>query len=129
MTSYRYVLLLGSGTDEEMRLRRASAALAQQGEILARSQVVHASSVVPGDAHRYVNQALLYASELPRDVFMLWLKALEQELGRMPQDDPCIIDIDLAGECGPDGELQWENPGKLEHPLFRELAEQVRRAT
>jgi 2-amino-4-hydroxy-6-hydroxymethyldihydropteridine diphosphokinase len=127
MSGHRYVLLLGSGTDEETRLRRARDGLKRGGRILARSGVVHAPSVVPGDGHRYVNQALLFASELPRDEFAPWLKTLEQKLGRTPQDEPCVIDIDLVGECDARGATLWEDPSKLEHPLFRELVAKISR--
>jgi 2-amino-4-hydroxy-6-hydroxymethyldihydropteridine diphosphokinase len=127
MSEHRYVLLLGSGTDEEMRLRHARDNLKRHGRILARSGIVHSPSVVPDDSHRYVNQALLFSSKLPRKDFASWLKALEQKLGRTPEDEPCIIDIDLVGECDAHGAALWEDPSKLEHPLFRDLVAKVMR--
>ena len=127
MNEHRYVLLLGSGTDEEARLRHARDGLKRRGRILARSGIVHSPSVVPGDGHHYVNQALLFCSELPRAEFASWLKQLEQNLGRTPEDEPCIIDIDLVGDCDAPGAPVWEDPSKLEHPLFRELVAKVAR--
>lgn len=127
MSEHRYVLLLGSGTDEEARLRHARDGLKRRGRILARSGIVHSPSVVPGDGHHYVNQALLFCSELPRTEFAPWLKALEQKLGRTPEDEPCVIDIDLVGECDAHGAPLWEDPAKLAHPLFRDLVAKVAR--
>jgi 2-amino-4-hydroxy-6-hydroxymethyldihydropteridine diphosphokinase len=127
MSEHRYVLLLGSGTDEETRLRHARDNLKRHGCILARSGIAHSPSVVPGDSHHYVNQALLFSSELPREEFAPWLKALEQKLGRTPEDEPCIIDIDLVSECDAHGVAVWEDPSKLEHLLFRELVAKVAR--
>ncbi|MFT3755402.1 MAG: 2-amino-4-hydroxy-6-hydroxymethyldihydropteridine diphosphokinase [Pseudoxanthomonas sp.] len=125
---HRYVLLLGSGTGEEARLRRARDGLKQHGRILARSGVVHAPSVVPGDGHQYVNQALLFSSALPRGEFAPWLKSLESRLGRTNEDAPCIIDIDLVGERDSHGASLWEDPAKLDHALFRELVAKVVRS-
>ncbi|MET0289907.1 MAG: 2-amino-4-hydroxy-6-hydroxymethyldihydropteridine diphosphokinase [Pseudoxanthomonas sp.] len=135
--SHRYILLLGSATSpvaeagdakREQQLRRARDLLKQRGKVLARSGVVHADSVVPGDGDRYVNQALLYASSLSRDAFTTALKTLEQRLGRSDErDGACAIDIDLVGECDAQGQTLWENAAKLEHPLFRDLVARVAR--
>ncbi len=127
MNGHRYVLLLGSGTDEETRLRTARDALKRGGKILARSGMVHAASVVPGDGDHYVNQSLLFASDKVREEFAPWLKTLEHKLGRTAEDEPCIIDIDLVGECDARGVMLWENLEKTAHPLFRELVEKVLR--
>ncbi|RXQ99684.1 2-amino-4-hydroxy-6-hydroxymethyldihydropteridine diphosphokinase [Pseudoxanthomonas composti] len=132
--TYRYILLLGSASSpvaeagesrREQQLRRARDLLKQRGKVLARSGVVHADSVVPGDGDRYVNQALLFASSLPREAFGAWLKTLEQRLGRGEGEGACAIDIDLVGECDAQGRMLWENAGKLEHALFRELVGRV----
>ena len=45
--------------------------------------------------------------------------------GRRPGDAACAIDLDLAREYGADDALRWENPAKLEHPVFVDLAAQV----
>ena len=125
MSAHRYLLILGSGTDGEAQLARARDALAGEGRILALSPLVSGGSVVAGDPHRYANQAILLETTLERTAFNARLKALEVELGRHPGDDACAIDLDLAREYAPDGELRWENPAKLEHPVFVDLAEQV----
>lgn len=134
--SHRYILLLGSATSpvadagesrREQQLRRARDLLKQRGKVLARSGVVHADSVVPGDGDRYVNQALLFVSTQPREEFSASLKALEQRLGRSDDDGACAIDIDLVGECDAQGQTLWENAAKLEHPLFRDLVARVAR--
>jgi 7,8-dihydro-6-hydroxymethylpterin-pyrophosphokinase len=135
--SHRYILLLGSATSpvtdagesrREQQLRRARDLLKQRGKVLARSGVVHADSVVPGDGDRYVNQALLFVSALPREEFSASLKTLEQRLGRGDGDGACAIDIDLVGECDAQGQTLWENAAKLEHPLFRDLVARVVRS-
>ncbi|MGS1077520.1 2-amino-4-hydroxy-6-hydroxymethyldihydropteridine diphosphokinase [Pseudoxanthomonas beigongshangi] len=125
MSPHRYLLILGSGTDGEAQLARARAALADEGRILALSPVVTGNSVVAGDPHRYANQALLLETALERTAFNARLKSLEIELGRHPGDAACAIDLDLAREYGADDELCWENPAKLEHPVFVDLAERV----
>lgn len=127
MDTHRYILLLGTGTDQDGRLRQARDALKRHGQILARSGVVHGPSVVAGDATRYANQALLYVHALPRDEFADWLKALETALGRRPDQPECVIDIDLVGECDAGGSIAWQNDAKLEPPLFRELVAKVLR--
>lgn len=124
---HRYLLILGSGSGQETQLRRARDTLKQRGKILARSGVIHAPSVVPGDAERYANQSVLFASAMPREVFAPWLKSLEQALGRRPDDAQCAIDIDLVGECDAQGAVLWENPAKLQHDLFRDLVARVLR--
>ncbi len=124
--SHRYLLLLGTATDEEGWLRQARDGLKRHGRILARSGVAHGPSVVEGDATRYANQALLFASDLDREGFADGLKALEHRLGRRP-GAPCVIDIDLVGECDAGGAVIWRNEAKLDAPLFRELVEKVLR--
>nr|WP_295378959.1 2-amino-4-hydroxy-6-hydroxymethyldihydropteridine diphosphokinase [Pseudoxanthomonas sp.] len=125
MSPHRYLLILGSGADGEAQLARARAALAGEGRLLASSPVVTGASVVSGDPHRYANQAVLLETALARTAFNARLKALETELGRRPGDAACAIDLDLAREYAIDGEMRWENPAKLEHPLFEKLAAQV----
>lgn len=125
MSLHRYLLILGSGADGEAQLARARAALADEGWILALSPVVIGASVVAGDPHRYANQAMLLETALERSAFNARLKALEAGLGRRPEDAACAIDLDLAREYGADDALCWENPAKLEHPLFMDLAAQV----
>ncbi len=125
MSLHRYLLILGSGTEGDVQLARARAALAGEGRILALSPVVTGDSVVAGDPHRYANQAVLLETALERLAFNARLKALETELGRRPGDAACAIDLDLAREYGADHELRWENPAKLEHPVFVALAAQV----
>ncbi|MGX5729296.1 2-amino-4-hydroxy-6-hydroxymethyldihydropteridine diphosphokinase [Pseudoxanthomonas beigongshangi] len=125
MSLHRYLLILGSGTEGDVQLARARAALAGEGRILALSPVVIGDSVVAGDPHRYANQAVLLETALERLAFNARLKALEAELGRRPGDAACAIDLDLAREYGADHELRWENPAKLEHPVFVALAAQV----
>lgn len=125
MSLHRYLLILGSGADGEAQLARARAALADEGRILALSPVVSGDSVVAGDPHRYANQAMLLETVQERTAFNARLKSLEIELGRHPGDAACAIDLDLAREYAADGEMRWENPAKLGHPVFVDLAEQV----
>lgn len=127
MADHRYVLLLGSGTDQDTRLRQARDLLKRHGRILARSGVAHGPSVVPDDPVRYANQALLLASPLPRDEFGELLKTIEHRLGRRPGQPACEIDIDLVGECDAGGAMAWQNEAKLDAPLFRELVAKVLR--
>lgn len=127
MNPHRYLLLLGTATNEEGRLRQARDALKSRGRILARSGVVHGPSVVEGDATQYANQAVLLSSDLPREDFAQWLKQLEIRLGRSPEQATCVIDIDLVGECDAGGAMLWQNEAKLDAPLFRELAAKVLR--
>lgn len=126
MSEHRYLLILGSGTDGDAQLARARDRLRAQGRIVALSPVIVGPSVVDGDPHRYANQALLFATSLAREPFNALLKRLEAELGRRDGDGACAIDLDLAQEYGHDAALRWENPIKLAHPLFRDLAAQVR---
>lgn len=127
LNTHRYLLLLGTATDEEGRLRQARDGLKRHGRILARSGVVHGPSVVQGDATHYANQALLLSSGLPRTEFAEWLKSLERQLGRKPEQAACVIDIDLVGECDAAGAMTWQNDAKLEAPLFRDLVAKVLR--
>lgn len=121
-----YLLLLGSARhDGQARVAQARARLGQLGEVVAHSEVVVGPSVSAGDPHVYANQALRLASPLPRDELNAALKQLERALGRLPGDAACAIDIDLAREYDSHGELRWENPAKLAHRLFLQLAAQV----
>lgn len=125
MSSHRFVLLLGSGTDHEDRLEEACVRLQRLGDILSQSVRVHARSVLPEEAHSYVNQALLIETAMAREVLSIELKSLEAALGRRAGDGVCVIDIDLVCECDGEGAVLWRNPEKLEHALFRELVAQV----
>lgn len=121
-----YLLLLGSARDDgQARVAQARERLAALGEVVASSEVISGPSVSPGDPHTYANQALRLASLLSREDLNAALKHLERELGRQPGDAACAIDIDLAREYDDAGTLRWENPAKLAHPLFLQLAAQV----
>ena len=124
-----YLLLLGSAReDAPTRVAQAREGLSSLGEIIAVSEVISGPSVSPGDPHVYANQAVRLASPLARDDFNLALKQLEYQLGRRPGDASCAIDIDLAREYDSAGALRWENPAKLAHRLFLDLAAQVQPA-
>jgi len=121
-----YLLLLGSAREDgRARVAQAREHLAALGEVVASSEVISGPSVSPGDPHTYANQALRLASRLSRENLNAALKQLERELGRQPGDAACAIDIDLAREYDHAGTLRWENPAKLAHPLFLQLAAQV----
>jgi len=121
-----YLLLLGSAREDgRARVAQARERLAALGEVVASSEVISGPSVSPGDPHTYANQALRLASRLSREDLNAALKQLERELGRQPGDAACAIDIDLAREYDQAGRLRWENPAKLAHPLFLQLAAQV----
>lgn len=122
---HRYLLLLGTDTDDESWLRQARIRLGQSGRLLRESKLVHGCSVVPGDGHRYINQALLIETTQPRDEWAAWLKRAECDLGRRRDGANYLIDIDLAAECDAQDRVIWHNPDKLAHALFRELAGQV----
>ena len=125
MSGHRFVLLLGSGTDHEDKLQQARLRLLEMGSIVSQSALVHAPSVLPGDGHRYVNQAVLIETASARDEVAVALKSLETALGRRADDEVCQIDIDLVCECDEAGAVIWHNPVKLEHPLFRDLVQQA----
>lgn len=125
MSVHHYLLILGSGIDGERQLARARERLRAEGTVLALSPVIVGPSVVAGDPHRYANQAMLFAVSLARAPFNGLLKRIETDLGRQPGGEACAIDLDLAREYDIDGGLQWENPDKLAHPVFRGLAAQV----
>lgn len=125
MSKHRYLLLLGTDTDDDLPLRRARSLLAEAGKLLRESETVHGPSVVPGDPHRYLNQALLIEAMQSRGDLAALLKRLESDLGRRRDGEGCLIDIDLAAECDAQNNVVWRNPEKLAHALFRELAAQV----
>lgn len=125
MSKHRYLLLLGTDTDDDSPLRQARSLLSEGAELLRESGTVHGPSVVPDDPHRYINQALLIEGALGRDDMAAHLKRLERDLGRRRDGDGCSIDIDLVAECDMQNDIVWSNPEKLAHALFRELAVQV----
>lgn len=126
MSEPRYVLLLGSArSDGRERLQQAIDHLQALGEIEAASQVIVGPSVSPGDPHHYANQAVRLRADVQRDALAPRLKHIETALGRHDGGDGCAIDIDLAREYDAHAALRWENPAKLAHPLFVDLAAQV----
>ncbi len=129
MTLHRFVLLLGSGTDHEGKLEQARRRLQELGSIVSQSALVHAPSVLPGDGHHYVNQAVLVETASAREAIAAALKSLESALGRRAGDEVCQIDIDLVCECDDVGTVVWQNPVKLEHSLFRGLVQQALSST
>ncbi len=123
--AHDYLLILGSAAEDgERRLAQARAHLLAHGAIGAASRVVRGPSVDPGDANVYTNQAILLRVALERTAFEAALKASEHRLGRDAQHRG-LIDLDLAREYDEHGRLRWENPAKLAHPLFRDLAASV----
>lgn len=125
MDAYRYLLLLGTDTDDESWLRQAQMRIGESAKLLRESKLVHGPSVVPGDDHHYINQALLIETTQSRGGLAALLKRLEDELGRRRDGDACLIDIDLVAESDAQDRVIWQNPDKLAHALFRELAGQV----
>ena len=125
VSKYRYILLLGTDTEDESPLRQARVRLDESGKVLRMSKLVCGPSVVPDDHHHYTNQALLIETEQPREEIAAFLKQVEYDLGRRRDRDGCLIDIDLVAECDAQDRVIWQNPDKLSHALFRELAAQV----
>ncbi|HVK51772.1 MAG TPA: 2-amino-4-hydroxy-6-hydroxymethyldihydropteridine diphosphokinase [Pseudoxanthomonas sp.] len=121
-----YLLVLGSAReDAPARVAQARERLSELGELVASSTVVSGPSVSAGDPHVYANQAVRLSSSLARADLAVALKQLETTLGRRTDDAACAIDIDLAREYSAAGHLRWENPAKLAHRLFLQLAAQV----
>jgi len=129
VSKHRYILLLGTNTGDESSLRQARRRLGESSELLRESKLVHGPSVVPDDHHHYINQTLLVETAQPRDELAAFLKRVEDDLGRRRDGDNCLIDIDLVAECDVQDRVVWQNPDKLTHALFRELAGQVLPAT
>lgn len=125
MSKHRYILLLGTDTDDESPLRQARIHLGESGKLLRESKLVHGPSVVLGDHHHYINQTLLIETARSREDIAAFLKQVERDLGRRHDADNCLIDIDLVAECDDQGRVVWQNPDKLTHLLFRELMQQV----
>lgn len=126
MSHAQYVLLLGSAREDgQARVGHAIEQLRALGDIVAVSRLVIGPSVTRGDAHRYANQAVRLASAFPRAELAPALKQIETALGRQDGDEACAIDIDLAREYDAQGALRWENPAKLDHRLFVDLAAEV----
>jgi len=125
MTTRRYVLLLGSSLESPQVLRLAAELLSVQGLVEATSRCVQGPSVSAGDARHFHNQALVLACGLSPDALVPWLKATEAELGRVPGQAQCVIDIDLACECDAHGIVLWRDDAKLRHPLFVSLMQEV----
>lgn len=125
MSKHRYILLLGTDTDDESPLRQARLELSESGQLQRESKLVHGPSVVPGDARHYTNQALLIETAQPRDELAGFLKKVECDLGRRRDGDSCLIDIDLVAECDAQDRMVWQNPEKLTHALFRELVGEI----
>ncbi len=125
MSKHRYILLLGTDTNDESPLRQARAQLGESNQLQGESKLVHGPSVVPGDARPYTNQALLIETTQPRDEWAAFLKKVECDLGRRRDGDSCLIDIDLVAECDAQDRVIWQNPEKLTHALFRELVGEI----
>ncbi len=125
MKTRRYVLLLGSSLASPQVLRLALEQLSTQGLVEAVSSCVEGPSVSAGDDRRFHNQALVLATGLASDALVTSLKTLEAELGRVPGDRQCVVDIDLACECDAHGIVLWRDDAKLAHPLFVSLMQDV----
>ncbi|WP_368563400.1 2-amino-4-hydroxy-6-hydroxymethyldihydropteridine diphosphokinase [Pseudoxanthomonas sp. UTMC 1351] len=125
MHTHRYLLLLGTDAADETPLQQARIRLVESGRLLRESKLVHGPSVVPGDHHRYINQALLIEAAQSRDDLSAFLKRVEEDLGRRRDSDNCLIDIDLVAECDTQDRVVWQNPDKLAHALFRDLVAQI----
>lgn len=125
MNTHRYVLLLGTSLASPQVLRLAAELLSTQGLVEAASGIVEGPSVSGDDPRRFHNQALVLATGLANDALVPVLKAIEAELGRVPGERQCVIDIDLACECDAHGIVLWRDGAKLGHPLFVGLMQDV----
>ena len=124
------VVVLGSNTDPQRRLRLARRELELAAGIVAASGELEAPSYLPGDPSRYRNQALLIKWAGAPGEFPPLARDIERRLGRRrgPADasgGDVEIDIDLVAGFDADGALLHVAPGKLEPELVRTLVRQV----
>ncbi|WDS35432.1 2-amino-4-hydroxy-6-hydroxymethyldihydropteridine diphosphokinase [Pseudoxanthomonas sp.] len=125
MSTHRYVLLLGSSLASPQVLQLAREQLSTHGLVEAVSRCVEGPSVSTDDGRRFHNQALVLATGLANDALLPSLKLIEADLGRVPGERQCVIDIDLACECDAHGIVLWRDDAKLAHPLFVSLMQDV----
>lgn len=99
--SFRYLLLLGSNIDKEIKLPRAEECLSEGNSVIivARSFIYESEPIGAPDTPRFHNRALLVESTLELDDLRQRFRELESTLGRRRTDDPNAprpIDIDIV---------------------------------
>ncbi|MDZ7373333.1 MAG: 2-amino-4-hydroxy-6-hydroxymethyldihydropteridine diphosphokinase [candidate division KSB1 bacterium] len=95
----RAVISVGSNIDPEEHTRRARERIAQRFKLLAESEFVETEPIGRPDQPNFLNGALLIETDLSRQELKAWLRALEEELGRVRTGDrygPRTIDLDIV---------------------------------
>jgi len=107
------VVVLGSNIAAESHLPQGVAALARAGRVLRVSQV-YATPPVGTAGPRFLNAAVLWATDQAPPRLVAWLRAVERALGRVRSADPNAprpIDLDaLLYRAAPAAEVQVLNP-------------------
>jgi len=95
---HRAVIAVGSNIEPEIHTRRAEEILAAEHELLGRSRFHRTAPVGFTDQPDFLNGAFFVATDLDRDAFVLYLKGVEDRLGRQRgpiKAGPRTIDLDL----------------------------------
>ena len=95
----RAVIALGSNIRPEIHIPSAILRLQRMTQIVAKSEFVSTKPVGTADQPEFINGVLLVETDLDRSELVKWLRDVEDELGRIREDDPFgprTIDLDVA---------------------------------
>jgi 2-amino-4-hydroxy-6-hydroxymethyldihydropteridine diphosphokinase len=93
-----YIALGGNLGDRMANLEAAIAALAPRVAVLERSPVYESDPKYMTDQPRFLNMALAAETELDAPSLLVFLKSIEERLGRVPgeRNGPRPIDLDIV---------------------------------
>lgn len=98
MTEHRAVISLGSNINPETNVEKALKGLDSIGRIVKRSSFVYTDPLLYEDQPKFLNGAVLLATNLDEDDLRQQLKTLETSLGRVRttnKNGPRTIDLDI----------------------------------
>jgi 2-amino-4-hydroxy-6-hydroxymethyldihydropteridine diphosphokinase len=93
------VIALGSNIRPEIHIPSAILRLQRKTQIVAKSEFVSTKPVGTPDQPDFINGVLLVETDMDRSELVKWLRDVEDELGRLREDDPFgprTIDLDVA---------------------------------
>ena len=99
MTKHRAIISLGSNIDPKTNVEKALKGLDSIGLIIKKSSFIYTEPLFYEDQPKFLNGAVLLATELDQDALRQQLKTLETKLDRIHtanKNGPRTIDLDIV---------------------------------
>ena len=98
MSEHRTIISLGSNINPEVNIKKALKGMAIVGRIIRKSSFIYTKPLLYENQPKFLNGAILLATEHDRDALRDQLKTLESTIGRIRtpnKNGPRAIDLDI----------------------------------